>query len=439
MELQALWQRALEHIRAEGDISDVAFNVWLDAIEPVAMDDGDVVLVVHTNFQKKIVLEHYFDRLRDALCAVSGVPLDVRLVSREEDGNAPASMQDNPFADGDSEQVYTFDNFVVGPSNKFAHAAAQAVAGKPGGGYNPLFIYGGSGLGKTHLLYAICNEIKQRYPDMNVVYTKGETLTNELIEAIRQQQTPDFRLKYRQADVLLVDDVQFIAGKPSTQEEFFHTFDALHQANRQIVLTSDRPPREMATLEDRLRTRFEMGLLADIQIPDLETRVAIVQKKAGNLNLPLSDDVYLFIAEQLKSNVRQLEGTVKRIRAMCFLTGASPNLITAQLAIRDIRADASPAPVTVEKIVQEVARTLNVAPDDIRSSKQSGPVSAARQLAVYAVRQCTSLSMQAIGEEFGGRDHSTMVYAIDKVAKRMEKEVSYKNLVNDLIKNLKEY
>ena len=327
---------------------------------------------------------------------------------------------------------------MVGSSNKFAHAASQAVASKPASYYNPLFIYGGSGLGKTHLLYAICNEIRKNSPAANILFTKGEYMANELIEAIQKGQTMEFRAKYRQVDVLLIDDIQFISGKVSTQEEFFHTFDALHQANKQIVLTSDRPPREIATLEERLRTRFEMGLLADIQPPDLETRIAIIRRKAQLLDIPITDDIAEYIAGQLKSNVRQLEGAVKCMRAQYLLAGEQPTLVTAQNAIRDIRNDSQPVPITVERIINEVARTMTVTPEDIRSTKRSAPISQARQVAAYVVRSITGLPMKAIGEEFGTRDHSTIVYAIQKVESRMAKDSSFKGMVGDIIKNISE-
>ena len=316
--IKEVWSGILEYLHNQDDISEVAYNVWITCIEPLSIEDGEVVVYVHTDFQKKIVTEHYAAKFREAFEKVMGIPLGLRIRSGEEDRDsrpAPAADDGNLFAGRSSDQEYTFENFIVGSSNKFAHAASQAVASKPAGYYNPLFIYGGSGLGKTHLLYAICNEIQKNTPDVRIIYTKGEYITNELIEAIQKGQTAEFRSKYRQVDVLLVDDIQFISGKVSTQEEFFHTFDALHQANKQIVLTSDRPPREIATLEERLRTRFEMGLLADIQPPDLETRIAIIKRKAQLLDLHISDDICEYIANQLKSNVRQLEGAVKRMRS----------------------------------------------------------------------------------------------------------------------------
>ena len=439
--IKEVWSGILDYLHNLDDISEVAYNVWITCIEPRTIEDGEVVVLVHTNFQKKIVSEHYADKLKDAFENVLGIPLGLKIVSGEDlektTAAAPPPASGNLF-DGSTDQDYSFENFVVGSSNKFAHAASQAVASKPAGYYNPLFIYGGSGLGKTHLLYAICNEIRKNSPAANILFTKGEYMANELIEAIQKGQTMEFRAKYRQVDVLLIDDIQFISGKVSTQEEFFHTFDALHQANKQIVLTSDRPPREIATLEERLRTRFEMGLLADIQPPDLETRIAIIRRKAQLLDIPITDDIAEYIAGQLKSNVRQLEGAVKCMRAQYLLAGEQPTLVTAQNAIRDIRNDSQPVPITVERIINEVARTMTVTPEDIRSTKRSAPISQARQVAAYVVRSITGLPMKAIGEEFGTRDHSTIVYAIQKVESRMAKDSSFKGMVGDIIKNISE-
>ena len=439
--IKEVWSGILDYLHNLDDISEEAYNVWITCIEPRTIEDGEVVVFVHTNFQKKIVSEHYADKLKDAFENVLGIPLGLKIVSGEDlektTAAAPPPASGNLF-DGSTDQDYSFENFVVGSSNKFAHAASQAVASKPAGYYNPLFIYGGSGLGKTHLLYAICNEIRKNSPAANILFTKGEYMANELIEAIQKGQTMEFRAKYRQVDVLLIDDIQFISGKVSTQEEFFHTFDALHQANKQIVLTSDRPPREIATLEERLRTRFEMGLLADIQPPDLETRIAIIRRKAQLLDIPITDDIAEYIAGQLKSNVRQLEGAVKCMRAQYLLAGEQPTLVTAQNAIRDIRNDSQPVPITVERIINEVARTMTVTPEDIRSTKRSAPISQARQVAAYVVRSITGLPMKAIGEEFGTRDHSTIVYTIQKVESRMAKDSSFKGMVGDIIKNISE-
>ena len=421
------------------NMTEVAYNTWITCIEPKAIENGEAIVQVHTDFQKKIIAENYTDKFEQAFVNVLGIPMHLRIVSEESEGvPAPVSQ---PVDDGNIlglGNAYTFENFIVGSSNKFAHAASMAVASKPAGSYNPLFIYGDSGLGKTHLLYAICNEIQKNNPDAKIIYTKGEYITNELIEAIQLGKTAEFRAKYRQADVLLVDDIQFISGKVSTQEEFFHTFDALYQASKQIVLASDRPPREIASLVNRLRNRFESGLLADIQPPDLETRMAIIKRKAELLGMSINDDICEYIATQLKSNVRQLEGAVKSMHAQCLLDGCQPSLLIAQSAIRDIRYDNQPVPITVERIITEVARTMSVTPEDIRSTKRSSPISQARQVAAYVVRSITSLPMKSIGEEFGTRDHSTIVYAVQKVESRMQKDPSFKGMVNDIIKNISE-
>lgn len=440
--INEVWEKVLEIMQQSG-ISQTAFDVWIKNIEPRGIRDGEIVVCVNTDFMKTTLEDNYAGKLRAAVQTALGIPLGLRIVSRE---NAPAAgtaapvapIQGNGYPAGNADEEYTFDNFVVGSSNKFAHAASQAVASKPAGLYNPLFIYGGSGLGKTHLLCAICKEIQKNNPQALILYTKGETMTNELIEAIKTGTTAEFHAKYRQVDILLVDDIQFISGKQSTQEEFFHTFETLHSSGKQIVLTSDRPPREIATLEERLRSRFEMGLLADIQPPDLETRIAIIRRKAQVLDLPLQDDVTEYIANQLKSNVRQLEGVVKRMRAQYMLNNEQPNMITAQNAIRDIRNDNQPVPITVERIISEVARTMGVQPEDIRSGKHSAPISRARQVAAYVVREITNLPMKSIGAEFGGRDHSTIVYAIQKVETQMGQDASFKHTVTDIIKNISE-
>ncbi|MDD2955534.1 MAG: chromosomal replication initiator protein DnaA [Oscillospiraceae bacterium] len=437
----------------KGEISQVAHSLWINAIEPVKLEGDTAYLLVHSDFKKKIAEEKYMDLLRHAFETVMGFSVEIVIQSDESSAKPVvnrAALTEDPLKDlmryskeeldknsigGDYE--YTFSTFIVGPSNKFAHAASMAVATNPAGAYNPLFIYGGSGLGKTHLLYAICSEIQQNKPGTNIIYVKGEEFTNELIEAIGNEATNDFHAKYRQADVLLVDDIQFIGGKVQTQEEFFHTFDTLYQAGKQIVLTSDRPPKEIKTLEDRLKTRFEWGLLADIQPPDFETRIAIIRRKAELLNLDIPDEVAEYIANKLKNNIRQLEGTVKKLNAYKLLAGTSPSILIAQNAIRDILNDHQPTPVTVERIISEVARTYNgVTSQDIRSSKRTTNISAARQVSIYIVREVTQMPMKAIGEEFGGRDHSTIVYAIQQVEKNMEKNPHYRETIEDIIKNV---
>lgn len=429
------------------EISQVAHSLWIKDIEPVRMEGSTAYLSVRSEFKQNILREKYMDLLSRAFEEIMGFPVKI-VVSSVEPTKAQAEEAvvklarctpeelEQTTAGGDYE--YTFNTFIVGPSNKFAHAASLAVATNPAGAYNPLFIYGGSGLGKTHLLYAICNEVLKASSTSNVIYVKGEDFTNDLIDSIRSETTKDFHNKYRQADVLLVDDIQFIGGKESTQEEFFHTFNSLYESGRQIVLTSDRPPKEIKTLEDRLRTRFEWGLLADVQPPDFETRIAIIRRKAELLDIAIPDDVAEYIANKLKTNIRQLEGAVKKLKAYKLLAGTPPSILIAQNAIRDILNDHQPVPVTIERIISEVARTCNgVTPQDIRSTKRSANISSARQVSIYIVREITQMSMAAIGEEFGGRDHSTIVYAIQQVEKNMDVDPRYKELIEDIIKNVR--
>lgn len=442
------WAGILSYLHQLSDISEVGFKTWLECIEPKNIDGGELVLYVQTHFQKKMVKEHYASRITEACEHVLGIPLDVCILAGDEMKD-PGDTEEierkllleqpiSEFGETGGEYQYSFDNFIVGPANRYAHAAAQAVANNPANtNHNPLFIYGGAGLGKTHLLYAICNELRRKRPDMRILYTKGELLINDLIDALGTKSTAEFRSKYRQVDILLVDDIQFIAGKIGLQEEFFHTFDELYRGGKQIVLVSDRPPNEIATLDERLRSRFVSGVTADIQPPDYETRVAIIKRKANLLNFQIGDNICEYLAEQLKSNVRQLEGAVKTLRAQCLLLDEEPTLFYAQNAIRDIRNSNQSAPVTVDNIIEEVARTMNVSVDDIRSQKRSAPISKARQVAEYVVREITGLSMEDIGSHFGGRDHTTVLYAIREVEKNMERDSVYKGLINDIVKNIR--
>lgn len=429
---QDLFELACQYCQQH--LSEVAYNLWIRDIEPRSFDGSVACLYVTSQFKKNILEEKYLPLLREAFAAVVGFEITVRLICPEDVGEPQPPQQER---EENGEYAYTFDTFIVGPSNKFAHAASWAVATNPAKSYNPLFIYGNSGLGKTHLINAVCEEIRENHPSFVILYVKGEEFTNELITAIRNGTTQQFHEKYRQADVLAVDDVQFIAGKESTQEEFFHTFNELYQSSKQIILTSDRPPKEIKTLEDRLRNRFEWGLLADIQPPDYETRIAIIHRKAELIKIHIPDDVAEYIANRLKNNIRQLEGVVNRLKAFQQLIGSSPSILTAQSAIKDILNEHQPIPMTVERIVTEVARTYGVSGEDIRSGKRSSTISTARQVAMYIVREVTQMSMSTIGEEFGNRDHSTVVYATKQVEKRMEKDSHYRETVEDIIKNIR--
>ena len=429
-------------------ITDVAYSLWIQPIEPVKFEDNTAFLFVKSDFQKKIVEQKYKNLLEKAFTDVLGFEIEIGILTEDDlaqkpaqgaaqQPQAPAFSEDDPsFEGGDYE--YTFDTFIVGSSNNFAYAACKAVAEKQAGSYNPLFIYGPSGLGKTHLLLAISNYVKQTKPDTNIIFVSGEAFTNELIASIGRGQGHDFHNKYRGADLLLVDDIQFIAGKESTQEEFFYTFNELHQLGKQIVLTSDRPPKDIKTLEERLRTRFEWGLLTDISPPDFETRIAIIRRKAELLHIEIPDEVAEFIANRLKNNIRQLEGAVKKIKAYKLLAGSPPSITVAQNVIRDILNDNQPVPVTVERIIGEVARTFSVSAEDIRSKKRAAQISMARQVSIYIVREITQMSLSSIGEEFGGRDHATIVYAIQQVEKTMKKDSHQKEIIDDIIKNIRD-
>ncbi len=420
-------------------ITDVAYKTWISRIEPLNIDfkTGDARLLVPNEFHKQTLTRCYTPLLNSAFEEIFGSSnINLCFITPGYDGSMPKAPNSKLAIDASPE--LTFDTYIVGSSNKFAHAAALAVAANPAGSYNPLFIYGNSGLGKTHLLYAICNDIKKTHPNMRTLYIKGDDFTNELIDAIRKGATREFHQKYRQTDILLVDDIQFIAGKDSTQEEFFHTFNTLYEAKKQIVLTSDRPPKEIQTLEDRLRTRFEWGLIADIQPPDFETRIAIIKRKAELLDIDIPNPVLEYIATKLKTNIRQLEGAVKKMKAYYLLQGDQPGMTTAQAAISDILNNDQPPPLTIEKIIEEVARTFGVTANEIRSLKRAANISNARQIAIYIVREITQLSMSAIGSEFGGRDHSTIVYAIQQVEKIMKTDSKTKAMVEDIIKNIRD-
>ena len=419
-----------------------AYSVFFQRLELDPNFDGaHVTIITRAEFIRTSLVSRYMSLLREAFSAVLGFEVEVNITVE-----APAAPA--PVPDAVSQTIlpgagqgnlgnyaFTFENFIVGPNNKFAHAAALAVAANPSGAYNPLFIYGSSGLGKTHLEIAIRLEIQKNHPEFNILYVDGEAFTNEIITAIRNNATAEFHQKYRQADVLLVDDIQFIGGKDSTQEEFFHTFNTLHNAGKQIVLASDRPPKEIKSLDDRLRTRFEWGLTADIQPPDFETRVAIIKRKANLLGMELPEDVCEFIAKRLKNNIRQLEGAVKKLNAYHMLSGIHPTIGAAQNAIKDILSEVQPVPVTIEKIMNEVARCYNISSADIRSRKRTSNISNARKTAMYCIREITGMSMEDIGQEFGGRDHSTVVYSIKQVEETLDTNSSFKEMVEDILKN----
>ena len=442
------WDEILQIVKTEHDLSDVSFNTWLKPLTVYEVVDNVVTIIVPSEqVGLNYISKKYKLPLQVTISEVTGMEnCDINFilpedVPKKEEVSPKAQSQDARCEEAHLNPKYTFDTFVVGSNNKFAQAAALAVAESPGDTYNPLFIYGGAGLGKTHLMHSIAHFIIDHDENSKVLYVTSEEFTNELIETIRNGNNSamtKFREKYRNIDVLLVDDIQFIIGKESTQEEFFHTFNTLYEAKKQIVLTSDRPPKDIATLEERLLTRFEWGLTADIQPPDFETRIAIIKRKAELLEFHLPDQVAEYIANKLKNNIRQLEGAVKKVQAYCLLDGAPPSIKTAQAAISDIINNDQPAPMTIEKIIEEVARTFGTTADDIRSSKRSSNISNARQIAIYIVREITQLPYDSIGKEFGGRDHSTVVYAMQQIDKKIQKDPKMKATVNDIIKNIRD-
>ena len=410
-----VWAKILGYM--EERLGSVTVSAWLDDAEVVELNDSHLILYSPSDFRRDIIRRRCADYIQDALKEIFNSEAKLLVFGDEErdtfrNRHKVSSMDFNP--------QFSFENFVVGPSNRFAHSAAIAVSKTPGQVYNPLFIYGPPGVGKTHLLYAIANGIRRDNPNANVVYIKGDQFTNELIAAIQSGKNIEFRSKYREADLFLIDDVQFIAGKESTQEEFFHTFNKLYEEHKQIVMTSDRKPSDMLTLEDRLKTRFEWGLLADVQPPDYETRMAIIKNKAKSLGLELGDDVCNYIAINVTNNVRQIEGTVKKILAYRDLNNMPLDLPNVSRAIDDMFKSEGNALPTPGLIISQVCKFYNLEESVIRGTQKNKGTAEARQIAMYLIRKLTNLSLPDIGKEFG-RDHSTVLYAIRKV------EVALKN------------
>lgn len=426
--VKELWNRVLENCKDTQKITEVGINVWMDDILPEQGDDGKLYLITGSVYKKKTVDTYYKSILEESLQEVCGIPMQIEIAVRE----TPKEQQ---IVFADKNEGFTFENFVVGSSNKFAHAAAMAVADNPSSNiYNPLFIYGNSGVGKTHILKAIKNSVETKFKDKKVLYISGEEFVNELVQAIRSQTTDMFHNRFRSVDVLLIDDIHFIAGKDYAQEEFFNTFNALHP-EKQIVVTSDRPPREIKTLEERIRSRFESGIIADMSPPDFETRVGILKSKSEQLGLDINDDVLYFIAEQVKNNIRQLEGIIKKLQAYVTIHSNKLTLPLVQSYIRDVVSETMPDPVTVEKIVDEVSRTYSVSAEDIFSRKKSAEIAKARQISIYIVHEVMGLSSTEIGKKFN-KDHTTVLYTTDKIKKLIKNNEMEKRLIEDIIKNV---
>ena len=430
-----MWDNVLAQLK--GELSETTINTWFDELEAVDIQGNTFILHCTNDFKKRYIETLFLKSIKAALKDIFSVEFEVRIWDdaefAERSGAAPKKQNDRFTSD-----EFTFETFVVGPSNKLAYAASVAVAEHPAQNYNPLLIYGDSGLGKTHLIYAIANVIKRNDRSAKIAYVKGDDLTNELVAAIQAgpNKTAEMREKYRQADLLLVDDVQFIAGKKQTQEEFFHTFNNLYESGRQIVLTSDRPPSEMTQLEDRLRTRFEWGLLVDVAPPDFETRLAIVKTKAAMLGLDLPDKVSVYIAENVTANVRQLEGTINKIMAFKDLLGNDTDEETVTRAIQDMLKRSNEYIPSPEAILEYISKYYNLEESVIRGQQRVRDAVAARQIAMYLIRSMTNLSLDDIGKQFDNRDHSTVLYSIKQVEKQMKKDAAFAETVKAIKTNI---
>ena len=416
------------------EMTATTLNTWFDDAAAVCLEESRFILYTPTKFKQEIIAARYIVPIQNALHELFSADFQVVVLTEGELSSFQEKAKPASFLPGTEE--YTFDRFVVGASNKFAHAAARKVADNPGESYNPLFIFGESGLGKTHLLYAIAHTIHINYPEYKIIYIKGDAFTNELVTAIREGRNQEFREKYRGADVFLMDDVQFIAGRDSTQEEMFHTFNTLYELKKQIVFTSDRPPKEMLRLEDRLKTRFEWGLLADIIPPDYETRMAIIKNKSIRMGMDLPDYIIQLIAENITANVRQIEGTVNKIMAFQDLNGDTVDKNTVIRAVKDIFKEKSDILPTADVIIEEVCKFYNIEPSILRGQGRSKDISLARQIAIYQIRRMTNLSLKEIGQEFNGRDHSTVLNALNRIEDLVKTDPEKAEIVKDITTNI---
>ncbi len=432
-----IWELVCNELKKT--ISEIAFDVWLKDLHPIDLKNGEFILGIYSDYKKQIVESNYIESIHENLKLILGFDVAVTILVEDESGHVITPAK--PVGDGSFESEYTFDNFIVGSTNRFAHAASMAVADNPNIIYNPLIIYGRSGVGKTHLLLAIKNHIRKKYPTKQIEYIRCEDFTNQLISALHDGKLglgtlDDFRTRFRSTDVFLIDDIQFIAGKTSTQEEFFNTFNALYQNKKQIVVTCDRPPKDIKLLDDRLRSRFESGLIADITPPDFETKVGIIQNKKQQLGIEIPENIVYYIAEHIQDNTRQLEGVVKKIQALILIDQKVPTLSIVQGFIKEVVSDTRPEPIKIEQIITEVARTYNVSEGDILSTRRTADLVKARQVAMYIARETTELPYSAIGEAFG-KNHTTVLYTEKKVKELMRENPYENNIIEDIIKNLK--
>ena len=476
-EIMEIWEMVKESLKTK--LSRTAVDLWFGELQFKSFESNTITFATTSEFKLQIIKDKYIPMIEEEFedlmgfhinidVVFEGVPDDIETLKKQLFGDMPEIEYDKESPVRALEQLgnqinhivttvtgqpakpvnlgstvpvvnfeYTFDNFIVGNSNKFAHAACMAVAEHPAANYNPLFIHGPSGLGKTHLLYAVTNEIKRKNPNANIIYIKGEDFTNQMIESLAKSAMTQFRDKYRTCDVLLIDDIQFLAGKVSTQEEFFHTFNALYEDGKQIILASDRPPKDIKPLEDRLRTRFEWGLIADIQPPDIELRIAIFKNKIKQAGITVPDDVITYLAENLRSHIRQIEGAVKKLVAIKFLSGKDIDMEIAHNCMSELLGNAEPVSVTVDKIFSAVDKKYSVKKSDLTGKSRVKEIANARHIAIYLIRTLTEMSLPNIGKIFN-RDHATIMSSIDNVEKRLDSSQQFEAEINEIIKEIKD-
>lgn len=442
-----IWQAVLDYCHSK--VTQTAFNLWISRIEFTSFEASTVTLTFPNSMYMDVVIPQYGSLIEEAFESIMGFKLNINFTYKDDpEVNIKNDMSYNNaqhLEDYRNEQ-FTFENFIVGASNRFAYVAAKAVASNPDSNsgkasefsnYNPLFIYGNSGLGKTHILNAICHDIRKNFPEYKIMYIRAEEFANEFFQALQYKTTDEFHSKFRNnVDVFLIDDIQFIANKEALIEEFFHTFDSFVFSGKQVVITSDRPPKDIQSITDRLKSRFEDGLLADIQPPEYETRCEIIKRKAKLLNFTISDSVVNYIAEKIKTNIRQLEGVTKKLYALCDLNKIEPTISLAQSVIKVITEEKEPLPITIQKIVDEVSRTTGISVDDIYSKLQRANITHARKITFYIVRKVTNMSYEDIGAHFN-KHHSTVMYNINQIETEIEKNSKLARQVNDIISNVK--
>lgn len=437
-QLNNIWEKSLELMKSE--LTQISFETWIKTLEPVSISSDTIIIKVPAEFNKSMIETRFSLLIKNTIKEVTKKEYKIQFIAPSEEATLKQELQEkdsaSEFTNTFLNPKYTFETFVVGNSNRFAHAASLAVAESPGTAYNPLFIYGGVGLGKTHLMHAIGHYILNQNPKLKVLYVTSERFTNELINAIKDDKNKEFRSIYRKIDVLLIDDIQFIAGKERTQEEFFHTFNELYEANKQIIISSDKPPKDITTLEERLKSRFEWGLIADIQPPDLETRIAILRKKIQLEKLEVPSEILSFIANRIDSNIRELEGALNRIIAYSSLTNKEITIELAEEALKDILSRKEKKVITSTLIINTVAKFFNVRPEEFKTQKRNREISFPRQIAMYLCRDLANMHLSKIGEEFGGRDHTTVIHACEKISQDIKTNPEVKTIVDDIIKNI---